>query len=92
MQFFGLQTQQSARNQSGRCSSLDCTSEAGEESQPNAAFELHGGLFDDPVRLLNPVSAAFGMHAKGFWPLQLENAAQMSPSLLHVCCAQLTGN
>lgn len=43
-------------------------------------------------RLLNPVSAAFGMHAKGFWPLQLENAAQMSPSLLHVCCAQLTGN
>lgn len=50
VQFFGVQTQtRSARNQNSRCSSLDCTSEAGEESQPNAAFELRGGPFDDPL-------------------------------------------
>lgn len=42
--------------------------------------------------LLYPVSAPLSMHAKASWPPQLENAAQMSPALLHVCCVPLTGN
>lgn len=37
--------------------------------------------------LLYPVSAPRGMHARGSWPPQLGNAAQMSPALQQVCCA-----
>lgn len=51
-----------------------------------------------PVRLmlllwlLYPVSSPSGMQARGSWHPQLETAAQMSPALVHVCSALLTGN
>lgn len=67
--------------------------DAGKEPQPDAAFELQGGLFDDPLPSPWFCLSCEWYARQGFLGfLSSENAAQMSPSLLHVCCAQLTGN
>lgn len=90
---FCLQTKPPVWNQSRHCSRLDRSSEAGEEFQPGAAFELQGGLFDDPLPSPQSCLSCDRYARQGFFGLcSIENAAQMSPSLLHVCCAQLTGN
>ena len=67
--------------------------EAGEGPRPGAALELRGGAFDAAPLDSSILSRLPQVCRPGVsWHPQLETAAQMSPALLHVCSALLTGN